>query len=103
MTTLRPTIRELLALHQGSILHAINQPHRYLFLDGTYLKDVSTCTASFASIPENGVFPCWAELKLTLSLNPSLLPVLDYVDCGANVNFQCHLPDLHVECIQDSD
>ena len=66
-------------------LHAINQPHRYLFLDGTCLKDVSVRenlqgTFCLAFIPEDGVVPCWAELKPILSLNPSLLSVLDYVE-----------------------
>ena len=63
-----------------TILHAINQPHRYLFLDGTCLKDVSVrknlhSNFCLAFIPEDGVVPCWAELKPMLSLNSSLLPV----------------------------
>ena len=68
-------------------LHAINQPHRYLFLDGTCLKDVTVSVREnlhsifcLAFLPEDGVVPCWAELKPILSLNPSLLPVLDYVE-----------------------
>ena len=66
-------------------LHAINQPHRYLSLDGTCLKDVSVrknqhSIFCLAFIPEDCVIPFWAELKPMLSLNPSLLPVLDYVE-----------------------
>ena len=44
------------------------------------MKDVSVRKNLHSIIPEDGVIPCWAELKPTLSLNPSLLPVLDYVE-----------------------
>ena len=51
----------------------------------TYRKDVSVrenlhSIFGLAFIPEDDVVASWAELKPLLSVNPSLLPVLDYVE-----------------------
>ena len=84
MAPLRPTVRELLALHQRQHSMPLTSLIAICFWTELVFKDVSVrenlhSIFCLAFIPEDGVVPCWAELKPILSLNPSLLPVLDYV------------------------
>ena len=102
MAPLRPAERELLALHQGHYSTPLNSLIVICFLDRIYLKDVRVhenlhSIFCLAFIPEDGVVPCWAELKPTLSLDPSLLPVLDYVESTwiFNVIYPIHLWNVH--------
>ena len=147
-----PSGKRVVGIASKTTLHSLNQPHRYLFLDGTfkvtpkyfrqvwivhgfildsaevaplayflledqtkssyftvinvriqgclfhwkqcllrhfdkiptYSKDVNVrenlhSIFGLAFIPEDDVVASWAELKPLLSMNPSLLPVLDYV------------------------
>ena len=79
--------KTVVGITSKTTLHAIYQPHRYfnLCLGGTCFKDVTVrenlhsifCLTCFS---EDGVVSCWVELKPILSLNPSLFPVLDYVE-----------------------
>ena len=50
-----------------------------------------------AFIPRDGVIPCWAELKPMLSLNPSLLHVLNYVESTWVLNdiYPIHMWNVH--------
>ena len=84
-----PNDEGVVGITSRTILYAINQPHSYLFLDGTYLKDVSVRENLFSIfclvfIPEDGVVP-------TLSLSPSLLPILDYVEIPTLYNTDAEL------------
>ena len=98
--TFMPNGKRVVGIKSKTTLHAINQPHHYLFLDGTYLKDVSVrenlhSIFCLAFIPEDAIVPCCAELKPILSICAAC-PGL----CRINVGFQSHLPNSHVECIQ---
>ena len=91
--TFMPNGKRVVGIISKTTLHAINQPHRYLFLDGTYLEDVSVrenlhSIFCLAFIPEDGVVPCWAELNPILSILAACLGL-----CKINVGFQSHLPD----------
>ena len=70
---------------QGCLFHWKHCLVRHFDKIPTYRKDVNVrenlhSISALAFIPEDDVVASWAELKPLLSVNPSLLPVLDYVE-----------------------
>ena len=70
---------------QGCLFHWKQCLVRHFDKIPTYMNDVSVrenlhSIFGLAFIPEDDVVASWAELKPLLSVNPSLLPVLDYVE-----------------------
>ena len=70
---------------QGCLFHRKQCLVRHFDKIPIYRKDVSVCENLYsifglAFIPEDDVVASWAELKPLLSVNPSQLPVLGYVE-----------------------
>ena len=70
---------------QGCLFHCKQCLLRHFDKIPTYRNDVSVrenlhSIFALAFIPEDDVVASWVELKPLLSVNPSLLPILDYVE-----------------------